>query len=131
MNIDVDSWSTIFLQTNLSEPYFLVSKMLHQAFKNAVKIKVGSINPIKVFVFRKRVFMKLEYHNPQGWGLYIKTRKQIRFFPKKNVQENNLWVESPLIISVKKKVISVQYMYESILYIQDWSLPHDFRFMLF
>tara|TARA_B100000214_G_scaffold375003_1_gene359574 strand:- start:2795 stop:3187 length:393 start_codon:yes stop_codon:yes gene_type:complete len=130
MNIDI--WTLILLHTKLDNSYFLISKMIYHAFQNAVKIKINNAKPIEIYVLKnKKIMIFLEYRYINGWGLNIRTKKRNRFFTKKNVQNNNLWVESPLIISVNPSFFSVQYFVDDIIHYYNIKLSHEFTYLLF
>lgn len=126
MNLDI--LTSIFLNTNMLDPFYLVSKDYNEAFKQAVSIFVQKTKPIVININNKKITMRLEYNS--GWGIRIKTKKTVRFFSRSDVIKNNLWVEGPLIISIKK-IIKIQYMFGDYIFIKSATIPYEFKKIFF
>ena len=122
MNLDVIT--NILLKTTMLEPFYLVSKDYNIAFKQAVSIITTETQPITVFLKNKKIKIKLVYK--LRWGVCIKTKKAIRFFSIFDVQNNNLWVEGPLVINIRDK-IKIQYMFGNVIYIKSIETPDKFK----
>ena len=126
MNLDI--LTNILLKTNMLDPFYLVSKDYNQAFKHAVSMLIQDMRPIVVMVKNKKIVICLEYNS--GWGIRIKTKKAFRFFSRNDVIKNNLWVEGPLIISIKDN-IKIQYMFGDYIYVKSATIPYEIKKIFF
>tara|TARA_B100001989_G_C24549745_1_gene473450 strand:- start:112 stop:495 length:384 start_codon:yes stop_codon:yes gene_type:complete len=126
--MNLDTITNILLKTSMLEPFYLVSKDYNMAFKQAVSIIMKEAQPITVFLKNKIITIKLVYK--LRWGVCIKTKKAFRFFSRKDIQKNNLWVEGPLIINIKDK-ICIQYMLGSYIYTKNIETPDKFKKIFF
>lgn len=126
MNLDI--LTNILLKTNMLDPFYLVSKDYNEAFKQAVSILIQEMKPIVVMIKNKKIIIRLEYNS--GWGIRIKTKKAFRFFSRDDVIKNNLWVEGPLIISIKNN-IRIQYMSGDYIYVKNATIPYEIKKIFF
>lgn len=138
MIIYIDIWSHIIVNTNFDTPYFLVSKSLNTAYKNAVLLKLSSIKPIECFLklreqrYTISVKVTLEYRKIDGFGLLINTGKRKRFFKRKFIIKNNLWVENNIIVSLKPEFVSFQFFIDnSFVHTKIQALPENYKRFLF
>ena len=138
MIIDIDIWSHIIFNTNFDTPYFLVSRSLNTAYKNAIIMKLSSIKPIECMLklrelrYTVSVKVTLEYRKIDGLGLLINTGKRKRFFKKKFIKKNNLWVENNIIISLKPEFVSFQFFIDnSFVHTKIQALPEEYKTLLF
>lgn len=126
MNLDI--LTNIFLKTNMLDDFYLVSKDYNEAFKQAVSMLIQEMKPIVVIIKNKKITIHLEYN--LGWGIRVKTKKAFRFFSRNNVIKNNMWVEGPLIISIKND-IKIQYMFGDYIYVKSETIPYLIKKIFF
>ena len=133
---NADVWTCIFLESDMRESYSLISHTCKLAFENAVDVKKKDIPEISENIkikryLKKNVKINIDYVETRGWGVRVNTKKRSRFFEKKLVVNNNLWIESALIVKVCKEKIIIQYLREEILYIREVYLPQVYKDLLF
>ena len=126
--MNLDTITCILLKTDMLQPFYLVSKEYNLAFKCAVSIILNRVSPILITIKSKLIKIQLVYN--YRWGIRVKTIKSFRFYSRKDIQNNNLWIEGPLVLRVNEK-ITIQYICDNFIYVKKVNTPKDFLDILF
>lgn len=129
--ISDDVWIKILSNSNLSEPYFLISKSFVKYFSSAVSTKIKSFGTVSLNFSKVKIDTKLMFDKKNGWGLQILTNNIVRTFDKKYVPQNNLLIENNKILSVKKNVLTVHNILHDSIEIDTCNTPCEIKELFF